>query len=122
MLTPSPCYPSLCLFQTNAARVLKGDDGDKDDGDGTPGTDEIVDAVTEAACFSEVSTVQVQNKGPVAMKDLQVGDYVLTANNEYQPVYAFGHWVKMCVLTLTLMVRATSMRLVWISRSRQTRS
>ena len=41
-------------------------------------------------CFSESAQVEVQNKGLVAMKDLQVGDQVLTGNG-YQPVYAFGH-------------------------------
>jgi hypothetical protein len=48
-------------------------------------------------CFSEKSTVQVEGKGKVAMKDLNVGDRVLTARDDgdeeelYQPVYAFAH-------------------------------
>lgn len=42
-------------------------------------------------CFSAVATVQVEGKGPVAMKDLQVGEKVLTASNDFEPVYAFGH-------------------------------
>ena len=42
-------------------------------------------------CFSPEATVMVERKGPVAMKDLSQGDYVLTSNNKYEPVYAFGH-------------------------------
>ncbi|CAB9527359.1 Desert hedgehog protein [Seminavis robusta] len=35
---------------------------------------------------------EVENKGPVAMKDLQVGDRVLAnAKDGFEPVYAFGH-------------------------------
>lgn len=43
-------------------------------------------------CFSESATVQVLNQGTVAMKDLQLGDKVLTNNNQYQPIYSFGHY------------------------------
>ena len=43
------------------------------------------------ACFSEVSTVQVHGKGTVPMKELQVGDLLLTGEGSYKPVYAFGH-------------------------------
>lgn len=42
-------------------------------------------------CFSESAMVQVEKKGSVAMKDLQLGDKVLTERNTYQPVYSFGH-------------------------------
>ena len=45
-------------------------------------------------CFSSVATVQVRDRGAVAMKDLQVGDQVLVDsknNYYYEPVYAFGH-------------------------------
>lgn len=41
-------------------------------------------------CFSESVQVEVQNKGPVDMTHLQVGDIVLTGNG-FQPVYSFGH-------------------------------
>ena len=44
-----------------------------------------------SGCFSEVSTVQVFGKGAVEMKNLQVGDEILTAEGSYQSVYAFGH-------------------------------
>lgn len=42
-------------------------------------------------CFSESAVVQVKGKGEVAMKDLNVGDKVLTGKNTFQPVYSFGH-------------------------------
>ncbi|CAB9508229.1 expressed unknown protein [Seminavis robusta] len=43
-------------------------------------------------CFSESALVQVASKGDIAMKDLQLGDRVLTASGTYQPVYSFGHY------------------------------
>ena len=46
----------------------------------------------KGSCFSEDATVQVMDKGETAMKDLQVGDYVLTGSDAYQTVYAFGHY------------------------------
>lgn len=46
-------------------------------------------------CFSEVATVQVlqadKMEMTVSMKDLKVGDRVLTGRNVYQEVYAFAH-------------------------------
>jgi hypothetical protein len=42
-------------------------------------------------CFSGTDTVQVWNKGTVAMNDLEVGDKVLTGKNNYEPIYSFGH-------------------------------
>jgi ABC-type phosphate transport system substrate-binding protein len=43
-------------------------------------------------CFSETSTVQVFNKGVIAMKDLQIGDQVINANGKFDTVYSFGHY------------------------------
>ena len=43
------------------------------------------------SCFSAVSTVQVEGQGAVAMKELQVGDSVLTGSGIYSKVYTFGH-------------------------------
>ena len=43
-------------------------------------------------CFSESTTVQVFNKGTLPMKDLQVGDKILNSVNQYEIVYAFGHY------------------------------
>ncbi|CAB9530684.1 expressed unknown protein [Seminavis robusta] len=45
----------------------------------------------QEGCFSDTTTVQVYQRGPVQMKDLQVGDWVLTGKDTYQPVYTFGH-------------------------------
>ncbi|CAB9498878.1 Desert hedgehog protein [Seminavis robusta] len=49
-----------------------------------------------SSCFPEVATAQVKGTGPVAMKNLQLGDLVLTTTgNEdayYEKIYAFGHY------------------------------
>lgn len=58
-----------------------------DDGGGGDDVD-----IGEDSCFSELSTVQVLDTGSVAMKDLNVGDYVLTTSNKYEEVYAFAHF------------------------------
>ena len=42
-------------------------------------------------CFSAMSTVVVQGKGVVPMKDIQVGDMVMVDGSRYEPVYAMGH-------------------------------
>lgn len=48
-------------------------------------------APTEApSCFSETSTIPVQNQGPIEMPDLAHGDKVLTASG-YHTLYGFGH-------------------------------
>lgn len=53
---------------------------------------EVIDEIPDpSTCFSEISTVQVQNLGSVTMRDLKVGDHVLTQSGNYEPVYAFGH-------------------------------
>lgn len=43
-------------------------------------------------CFSGSATVEKQNEGAIAMKDLKVGDKVLTGKGHYQPIYGFGHF------------------------------
>ena len=44
------------------------------------------------ACFSDVATVQVQDRSDgVAMKDLQIGDMVWNGDS-FSSVYAFGHY------------------------------
>jgi hypothetical protein len=42
-------------------------------------------------CFSSVSTVEVENKGTTLIKDIKVGEKVLTGSNEYKPVYTVDH-------------------------------
>jgi Hint module len=55
-----------------------------------PDVIDIIGNLTEE-CFSEDNVVYVQHKGDVALRDLQVGDDVLAADQNYQPIYAFGH-------------------------------
>jgi len=50
-----------------------------------------IDLDNPPTCFSEISTVQVENLGSVTMKKLQLGARVLTQSGTYEPVYAFGH-------------------------------
>mmetsp|Transcript_9711 Transcript_9711/g.22373 ORF Transcript_9711/g.22373 Transcript_9711/m.22373 type:complete len:455 (+) Transcript_9711:64-1428(+) len=42
-------------------------------------------------CFSGRNVVEVKGKGAVRMKDLNIGDFVLVGDNNYEPVYSFGH-------------------------------
>ncbi|CAB9522096.1 expressed unknown protein [Seminavis robusta] len=89
--------PLLASAATPEPRGLKGvarhgNEEERQLQDAEPRQDIDLGEIFGFGCFSQVSTVQVENKGPVAMKDLQVGDKILTASNEYQPVYSFGHW------------------------------
>jgi len=45
-----------------------------------------------AWCFSGDSQVTTQNGGVVNMKDLRLGDMVHVGNDEYEPIYSFGHY------------------------------
>jgi len=74
--------------RSSERRVLKDDtDTNPDDPD-----DINVDDILGLGCFSEDTTVQVEHQNvPVLMKDLKVGDRVLTTDHEYAPVYTFGH-------------------------------
>jgi hypothetical protein len=42
-------------------------------------------------CFSGETFVQLKHKGPTLMKDLKIGDKVLSASGKYEEVYSFGH-------------------------------
>lgn len=64
------------------------DDGGGDSGGGIPGLPTLPDVGD--ACFSADSSVQVAGKGSVAMKDLTIGDLVMT-DQQYQPVFGFAH-------------------------------
>ncbi|CAB9496665.1 expressed unknown protein [Seminavis robusta] len=47
-----------------------------------------------SACFSKqatVTTLHVEQPQTTKMVELKIGDMVLTANNRYQPIYAFAH-------------------------------
>lgn len=44
-----------------------------------------------AFCFPGDASVQVEGKGLTYMKDLSLGDKVLTQDNQYDTIYSFGH-------------------------------
>mmetsp|Transcript_40608 Transcript_40608/g.46170 ORF Transcript_40608/g.46170 Transcript_40608/m.46170 type:complete len:893 (+) Transcript_40608:147-2825(+) len=80
--------------------MTSGDDGDDfiDIGDGGGGEDDGGNS-TILVCFPGDSLVYVNNKGPVLMKDLKLGDEVLVTEdsnsfdrNSFSPVYSFGHY------------------------------
>lgn len=43
-------------------------------------------------CFSELSTVEVADKGIISIKDLKIGDFVRSADGKMTQVYSFGHY------------------------------
>jgi len=43
-------------------------------------------------CFASMAKTMVRGKGMVAMKDLSVGDCVMTASGKFQTVYAMDHF------------------------------
>jgi hypothetical protein len=43
-------------------------------------------------CFAGDATVEVQDQGVVAMKQLQIGDKVHVGKDQYEAVYSFGHY------------------------------
>jgi len=45
-------------------------------------------------CFSGDMIVTLRDKGPIQMKDLRIGDYVLVAPQRYEIVYSFGHYLE----------------------------
>lgn len=45
-----------------------------------------------APCFAGDATVEVQDQGTVAVKQLQIGDKVHVGKNHYEPIYSFGHY------------------------------
>jgi Hint module len=56
-----------------------------------PPTNPPTDKPPDPGCFAADTTVQTLNNGIITMKDLQVGEYVLTdRNHRYEPVYSFG--------------------------------
>lgn len=63
------------------------------------GDDGSVGGGISSICFSGETTVQVQGKGTILMKDLQINDEVFVGNDSnnnnkpiYQAVYGFGHY------------------------------
>lgn len=58
----------------------------------TPAPTPFVEVEVSRACFSGETAVQVQGKGEIAMKDVQIGEKILTADNSFQRVFAYGHY------------------------------
>lgn len=46
----------------------------------------------DIVCFSGSAAAQVYDQGVVAMRDLKIGDRVLTGSGAYSPIYSFGHY------------------------------
>lgn len=46
----------------------------------------------DAGCFPRNALVDVLGAGATPLGNIQVGDSVLTANGQYEPVYAWGHY------------------------------
>lgn len=44
------------------------------------------------ACFDGISTIIVENKGAIQMKDLRIGDKVEVQDGKFESVYSFGHY------------------------------
>jgi hypothetical protein len=65
-------------FESDQCCSNTGGGGGGGDGDG------------DVPCFSAVATVQTQDRGQVAMNDLQVGDHVLTTSG-FSKVYTIDH-------------------------------
>jgi len=80
-LFPYLALMAILLLPGGVEAFSPDDAGDTDTSE--PGTN---------SCFSADSTVRVRGRGAVAMRDLKVGDYVLSwESNHYQRVYAFLH-------------------------------
>lgn len=63
----------------------------------SPTLPDIVNTDVPGECFPGSAVVTVRGKGAVDMKDLQIGDWVLTNSRDnkddyYEPVYSFGHY------------------------------
>ena len=71
------------------------------------------------SCFSEVAEATVQDKGPTRMDQLQIGDMVLTTNQnggyEYSPVYSFGHKAHMVKASFLQLILETTSKPLEIS-------
>lgn len=52
----------------------------------------ITPVVKVAICFSGTNQVQTKSRGTIPMRELRIGDEVLTASDKFEPVYSFGHY------------------------------
>mmetsp|Transcript_26182 Transcript_26182/g.48830 ORF Transcript_26182/g.48830 Transcript_26182/m.48830 type:complete len:182 (+) Transcript_26182:226-771(+) len=76
---------SLCFYNFQCAPSSGGG------GSGGVGGESGTNPDSSGSCFWEGATVDVLHKGEVTMKDLNVGDHILSSNGNYEPVYAFAH-------------------------------
>jgi len=51
-----------------------------------------ISKTTTFSCFSGKVTLQKKNGEHLRMKDLQIGDEILTSYGIYEPIYSFGHY------------------------------
>ena len=59
-------------------------------------------------CFAGSNVVDVANRGPVRMQDLQLGDMVMVGQGIYEPIYSFGHLAPMTIATFLQIKTTTS--------------
>ena len=59
-------------------------------------------------CFAGSNLVDVANRGPVRMQDLQLGDMVMVGQGIYEPIYSFGHLAPMTIATFLQIKTTTS--------------
>lgn len=109
MWSDNECYLLLFGFK-NACKCSSSDNTTSP----ANSNEEAEEAGKGGSCFSGSSLVTVQGKGVISMKDVSIGDYVLTNNNSnddeyhyYEPVYSFGHYepqvsAKLLQITTTL--------------------
>lgn len=97
----SEAPPSDCTCDTSGG-------GDSGDGSGSTNPPTTVGPTPDPPkptepkkrrCFSSDATVQIQSRGEIAMKDLEIGDKVLVSNGKYESVYGFGHHTRLASQT-----------------------
>jgi len=52
----------------------------------------VVERQIVVPCFAGDSLVQVQDRGLIPMKHLEIGDQVHVGKNQYETIYSFGHY------------------------------
>ena len=86
---PSVYHPPNAAPAVVAGRRRLSGDGDIPDPPTDPPTGGGGGGIQD--CFSAITIVEVEDKGPIPMTELNVGDRVLTSTGEFSEVYAFGH-------------------------------
>jgi len=55
-------------------------------------------------CFPGSALVEVEDRGNVELRDIQLGDKILVANGVYEPVYSFAHYDPLTTQTFVKLV------------------